>query len=256
MKTKIFDCDVLALNRVETLNYIDSLLKSNQTQIQHVVLNASKTVLINNDHHLKKIVQSCDVINADGQSIVWASKLFGKKLPERVTGIDLMNDLIELSSKEGYSVYFLGATQDVVDYVTIYFSDKYPNLKIVGSHHGYFLTNKTLEQEVINDIRNKKPDLLFVAFSSPQKEIWLNRWKEHIGYKFAMGVGGSFDIIAGKYRRAPKWMQSWGLEWFYRFLQEPNRMFKRYFFGNLAFLRIMILDYLKIRFSKRENGKV
>lgn len=212
---------------------------------QHVVLNASKINLLNHSRELREIINDCDLINADGQSIVWAGRYLGIDIPERVTGIDLFERLVALAEERGYSVYYLGATEEVVGQVVKKHQAAYPNLCIAGYHHGYFT-----EEEIpliIQNIRSIKPTLLFVAFSSPQKEYFVKRYKDRLQVPFTMGVGGSFDVIAGKTKRAPILFQKAGMEWFYRFIQEPRRMFRRYIIGNIHFLRIVRKEKQKMK---------
>jgi N-acetylglucosaminyldiphosphoundecaprenol N-acetyl-beta-D-mannosaminyltransferase len=248
MKTiSIFDCNIANLTIDETLTEIENIIIKRK-YTQHVVLNAGKTVLMQENRKLKEIIQNCDLINADGQAVVWASKLLGKPLPERVTGIDLMERLIEISSIKGYSIYFFGAKENVVINVLEYYKTKYPALKIAGYRNGYF--NKEDEKDIINDIKQSKADILLVAFSSPKKEIWLSEHGIKLKVPFMMGVGGSFDVIAGITKRAPNWMQKSGLEWFYRFIQEPKRMWKRYLVGNFKFI------YYTFAEMKKQNRKV
>ena len=140
-----------------------------------------------------------------------------------------------MAAEKGWRPYYLGATAEVVEAVVKHDQQLYPDLNVAGFHHGYFSEDESLD--VAKEIARTQPDLLFVAFSSPQKEIWLDTFSEVLQVPFAMGVGGSFDIVAGKTKRAPLWMQRSGLEWFYRFAQEPVRMFDRYIIGNLRFLQ-------------------
>lgn len=223
----------------ETLDEIEKII-DNRILTQHVVINAGKVVLMENDENLKKIVANCPIINADGQSIVWASKLLGKTLPERVAGIDLMEELIKLSSQKGYGIYFFGAKEEVVTSVITHYKEKYPTLKICGYRNGYFSDDDI--PDITREMRESKADILFVAFSSPKKEYWLAENIKDIEIPFCMGVGGSFDIVAGVTKRAPHWMQRIGLEWFYRFLQEPKRMWKRYLVGNSKFILITLRE--------------
>lgn len=223
----------------ETIEKVEEIIKSRKPT-QHVVVNASKINLMQEDEKLKEIVNSCPLINADGQSIVWASRVLKKPLPERVTGIDLFEKLIEISNEKGYGVYFFGAKEEVVKNVVEIFKEKYLKLKICGYRNGYF--TEANEKEIVEDIRNSGADMVFVAFSSPKKEYWINKYLDEMNVPFVMGVGGSFDVISGLTKRAPIWMQKTGLEWFYRFAQEPVRLFKRYFLGNLRFVSLVYKD--------------
>jgi N-acetylglucosaminyldiphosphoundecaprenol N-acetyl-beta-D-mannosaminyltransferase len=223
--------DVLTMN--ETVEIINQSIK-NKLTIHHVVINAAKIVQMKKDRNLYESVVNCNIINADGQAVVWAAKFLGKPLPERVAGIDLMTNLVELASKENYKVFFFGATEEVVSTVVEKYTQKYSKDIIAGYRNGYY--NVAQEEEIAKQIGDSKADILFVAISSPKKEIFLNKYKTIINTPFIMGVGGSFDVVSGKVTRAPLFMQKMGMEWFYRFMQEPRRMWKRYLVTNSIFI--------------------
>lgn len=238
----MFGCDVANLTMEETLKEIEKII-DNKIVTQHVVINAGKVVLMDKDKKLKRIIVDCPIINADGQSIVWASKFLRRPLQERVAGIDLMEELIKTSSEKGYRIYFFGAKEEVVENVVKHYEEKYPTLKIAGYRSGYFSEDDI--PEITEEMRKSNADILFVAFSSPKKEYWLAENMKNINIPFCMGVGGSFDVVAGITKRAPIWMQKVGLEWFYRFLQEPGRMWKRYLVGNTKFILITLREKFK-----------
>ncbi|RUR35224.1 glycosyltransferase [Clostridium perfringens] len=236
-RVKFLNTYVDALNMQETLEKIEEYIK-NKECVQHVVINASKINLMQTDNDLTKIINSCPLINADGQSIVWGSKILGNQLPERVAGIDIFTNLVKISAEKGYRPYFFGAKEEVVLEVIKRFKEQYPTLDVAGYRNGYFNDNES--EKIAEDIRDSGADILFVAFSSPKKEYWIKEHMDIMQVPFAMGVGGSFDVIAGKTTRAPKWMQNLGLEWFYRFIQEPKRMWKRYMLGNYKFIKLIL----------------
>ncbi|MCD2502305.1 WecB/TagA/CpsF family glycosyltransferase [Clostridium sp. NSJ-145] len=236
-RVKFLNTFVDALTMDETLDQIQKYIESKEC-VQHVVINASKVNLMQENEELTKIINECPLINADGQSIVWGSKFLGNPLPERVAGIDIFTELVKVSAEKGYRPYFFGAKQEVVEEVVKIFKEKYPTLNVAGYRNGYFKEEES--KNIAEEIRNSDADILFVAFSSPMKEFWIREHMDIMRVPFAMGVGGSFDVIAGKTTRAPKWMQRCGLEWFHRFIQEPKRMFKRYIIGNLKFLKLVL----------------
>ncbi len=211
--------------------------------VQHVVLNAGKCVLMQDEPDVRDIVARCEVVNADGQSVVWAARFLGLGVPERVAGIDLMGRLIALCESEGWPVYFLGAKDEVLAGFEAEALRRHPRLRVAGRRNGYFRADQ--EAGIAETIRASGARLLLVGISSPMKERFLARNIERIGPLLAMGVGGSFDVWAGKATRAPIWMQRAGLEWFHRFAQEPRRMWRRYLVGNLRFAWIV----LRARFS-------
>ena len=242
MRYPIFITYVDALSMTETIEKVEAIIQA-QRPVQHVVINASKINLMQKDRRLTEIVNSCPIINADGASILWAAKILKIPVRERVTGIDLFLNLVSKADEKGYKIFLFGAKEEVVQKVKDIFEKKYKNLQIVGIRNGYFSSGQ--EMEIAEQIRRAKPDMLFVAFSSPKKEYWINKYLEKMEVPFVMGVGGSFDVVAGITDRAPGWMQRHGLEWFYRFIQEPKRMWKRYIVGNFKFVILTIKARLK-----------
>lgn len=231
---------------VETLATIVDCINKN-TQIHHVVVNAGKIVAMQKDLQLRQSVNESDLINADGQAVVWASKILGKPLKERVAGIDLMVELVKLASQNQYKIFFFGAKEEIVKTVVDRYSSEYTPSIVAGYRNGYF--KKEQEQEIAKQISESGANILFVAISSPTKENFLYENKELLkNVNFIMGVGGSFDVVSGKVKRAPIWMQNSGLEWFYRFAQEPKRMWKRYLIGNSKFMWLVF----KERFKKND----
>jgi N-acetylglucosaminyldiphosphoundecaprenol N-acetyl-beta-D-mannosaminyltransferase len=235
------------LNETETLEAIRTII-ANRLPTQHCVLNSFKLFLIHHDTRLQKIVNECGLVQADGVSIVWAGRILRFPFFPRITGIDLMSRLLSESNEKQYRVFFLGASENVLKQTLTHVSSHYPKLMIAGHHHGYF--DQAHEKEVIRRISDSKADILFVAFGSPKKEYWLSENLNNLNVPFCMGVGGSFDVLAGLTKRAPQWMQKFGLEWFYRFIQEPGRMWKRYLISNSYFLWLIIKEWMK-----RENHR-
>ncbi len=237
----LLGCPVDCLNFEDTVAYIERCIRERKP-CQHVVLNVAKLVEARRNPDLYRIISNCDIINADGMPLVWASRLLKKPLKHRVTGIDLFYKLVKISAARGYRPFFFGAREKVVAKTVSVFKEMYPNLEIAGFRNGYF--NENEESEIANMIRKSRADILFVGFSSPMKERFLNRWMPVMQVPFCMGVGGSFDIVAGVTRRAPQWMQKSGMEWLYRFLQEPRRMWKRYCITNSTFIWLVIKELI------------
>lgn len=247
---QILNTYVNALSLDETIAEVEGIIQRG-VPTQHVVVNASKVNLMEADKELASIVNDCPLINADGASIVWAAKRLGVPLSERVTGIDLFLELVKLSADRGYKIYLFGAKEEVVTKVKRIFEEKYPDLQIVGYRNGYF--SEADEPQIVADMAASGADMMFVAFSSPKKEYWVHKYLNQIGIPFVMGVGGSFDVVAGVTDRAPEWMQNHGLEWFYRFVQEPKRLWKRYIVGNTKFVALTY-KYKLAKKGKMQNG--
>jgi len=235
----IFNTPIDAITMQETLSLIDKAI-TERKPIHHVVVNVAKLVNMQKDQALFDSVVNCDIINADGQPVVWAAKILGKKLPERVAGVDLMQNLVKLAAEKKYRVFFFGAKEEVVKKVADKYSAQYSSEIIAGYRNGYFKAED--EPLIAKQIADSRADILFVAISSPKKEIFLNRYKDLIDMPFIMGVGGSFDVVSGLVKRAPVWMQNCGLEWLYRLCQEPRRMWKRYLVTNTIFIWMLLKE--------------
>jgi N-acetylglucosaminyldiphosphoundecaprenol N-acetyl-beta-D-mannosaminyltransferase len=213
------------------------------TPHQHVVLNAAKVVAMEDDPELLEVIRSCSMINADGISIVLASRVLGRPLPERVAGIDLFQALLAAAEADDKRVYLLGARQEVLDDLVVVLGQRFPRLRISGIHDGYWDD----DAEVVSAVRAAEPDYLFLAIPSPRKEFWLNEHLDELGVPFVMGVGGSFDVMAGLVSRAPAFAQKLGMEWAWRLGQEPRRMWKRYLVGNSRFIALVARTWWRQR---------
>jgi N-acetylglucosaminyldiphosphoundecaprenol N-acetyl-beta-D-mannosaminyltransferase len=233
----LFGIPVEALTMSETLDLVDAAIQNRQP-LQIGVINAAKVVNMDKDPSLREAVLSSDIILADGAAVVWASRLLGTPLPERVAGIDIMFGMFERGNERGYRVYCLGATEEVSQIIERNLARDYPGLTLAGRHHGYY--SEAEAQSIADDVRDSKADILLVAMTSPKKERFLAKWMAHMDVPVCHGVGGSFDVYAGLVERAPESWQKLGLEWLYRVKQEPGRLWKRYFFTNISFIWMMI----------------
>jgi len=245
----LLGCPVDALSMEETVARIVALIEAG-TPHRHATINAAKFAKMWKDKELFSIVTTSDLVSADGQAIVWAARFFGLPLRERVSGIDLMEALVALSSKSGYRLYFLGAREGVAKSMVESYKKRFPTLRVIGCRNGYFSEEE--ENLVVNDIRQSAPDILFVAMGTPKQEKWIFKHMRALRVPFVMGVGGSFDVAVGSVMRAPLWIQRAGLEWFFRFMQEPRRLWKRYLFGNISFCFIIIKEILRCSSKKRK----
>ena len=239
-RPRLFGLPVDPLTLDQTVERCRRLIESGMPA-QHAALNAGKVILTQDDARLARIVRRCALVSADGMSIVWAGRLLGIPVPQRVPGIDLMGRLLALAEERGWPVYFLGARPEALEGFVAEVRRRHPRLVIAGRRHGYFDDDRAVARE----IAASGARLLFVGVSSPRKERFLAEQLERMGPVFAMGVGGSFDVWAGRTRRAPAWMQRSGLEWLCRLIQEPRRMWRRYIVGNLRFAWLLIRSRLR-----------
>jgi N-acetylglucosaminyldiphosphoundecaprenol N-acetyl-beta-D-mannosaminyltransferase len=230
----------LKIHRVrlsEALAVIDDTIRS-KGQMHVVTADASMVVIAKEDPELLGIVQSAELVTPDGAGIVWASKLLGKPISERVSGVELVRQLCRRSSDptKGYRIFFLGAAPGVAELAAKNLTDMYPGCNIVGTRDGYFKPDQ--EDAIVNEIAALKPDIVFVGFGIPKQEKFIKSHKDAIGASVYIGIGGSFDVYSGLVKRAPVWMQNAGIEWMYRLAQNPKKISKVMTLPRFALLAI------------------
>jgi N-acetylglucosaminyldiphosphoundecaprenol N-acetyl-beta-D-mannosaminyltransferase len=203
-----------------------------------VPVNAAVVVATRSDKALHEACRNADLSLADGAAVVWAARLAGGKIPERVTGIDLMERLLERAEREGLGVFFLGATPAVLERLIEVCQDRHPRLQIAGYQHGFF--PRAEEDRIAVQIRASGARIVFVGMPSPYKEVWAERFRNAVGVPTLLSVGGSFDVVAGIIPRSPRWLQMIGMEWFWRVLCEPKRLWKRYLLANSYFVALTL----------------
>ena len=223
MKINILGVPFDELNMAEAVDKVMGFMAEDKfrmicTPNPEIVMNARK------DSSFMELLNSADMVTADGVGVVWASKYFGAQLEERVSGYDLAQGVFEKMKDTEYTAYFFGGAEGVAEKAKEEMEKKYPGLKIVGTNNGYFDEEK--ERLIIEDIRDKKPNFLLLGLGSPKQEKWMNSNRYLLKGTVCIGVGGSFDVMAGNIKRAPEAFQKMGLEWFYRLITQPTR-FKR-----------------------------
>ncbi|MEM7726710.1 MAG: WecB/TagA/CpsF family glycosyltransferase [Cyanobacteria bacterium P01_A01_bin.45] len=232
-KIEILNCRYDTLNFQETLNWAKKWIRSGRRGYIATV-NVAISMMMYSDPKLQEYVDNASLVVADGQPIIWSSKLFHPCLPERVTGVDLVDGLCAIANQENFRVFLLGAQTDVIKIVVNKFQKKYPQLKICGSHDGYFHPDEV--HQIVETIKEKNTQILIIGMGVPRQENFIKNNLKESGINLAIGVGGSFQVIAGRKKRAPFWMQEAGLEWLYRLIQEPRRLWKRYLVTNSQFI--------------------
>jgi N-acetylglucosaminyldiphosphoundecaprenol N-acetyl-beta-D-mannosaminyltransferase len=232
-RASVLGCAIDRENMAEMVARIDIVI-AHGGFAQHAAINAAKIVAMREDPELERIIGRCELVSADGQSVVWASRILRDPLPARVAGIDLMQELLALAERRGYRVFILGAKRDVLATALRHIKQRHPELSVAGIRDGYFSDEDAAA--VAAEVAAHRPDVVFVAMSSPRKEYWLGQYGHRLGAPFVMGVGGSVDVLAGHVRRAPVVLQRLGLEWIFRLAQEPRRLFGRYLSTNTRFV--------------------
>ena len=241
----VLGCAIDAVDLAGAVDAIDARIVRREA-CQHVAINAAKLVRLQRDPQLREVVGGCELVTADGQAVVWAARLLGRRLPERVAGIDLMDALLRRANEQGYRVFVLGARAEVLERAVIALRGRYPRLELSG-RHGYFSSAE--EPAVVDTIGAAAPDMLFVALETPAKELFLARHRERLRIPFVMGVGGAIDVLGGTRKRAPRWLQRLGLEWAFRLAQEPRRLAGRYFVGNTRFTWLVARELVRQRLA-------
>ncbi|NLM97689.1 MAG: WecB/TagA/CpsF family glycosyltransferase [Halanaerobiaceae bacterium] len=218
---KILGIRINNITMKEAVEIIDNYVKDRANSMI-VTPNAEMIVRAQKDRELAEIINNSALSVPDGAGVLLASKLLRNPVAERVAGIDLMKESLKLAAERAYSVYLLGSKPGVVDTACRKIREQFPAIKITGSHHGYL--DKDLKKQLVEELKSKKPDILYVGMGSPLQEKFLNEVLPLVDIGAALAVGGSFDVLAGKVRRAPVWMQKAGLEWLFRLIQEPERV--------------------------------
>ena len=233
-RVQFLGCPVDCLTSAELLEELKHDVHSKAAPRVIQFMNANKVAMVRKDPAMGELLNRADYVLADGQPMLPLARLLGLHIPERIDGIGLMGKLLGLADREGFSVYFLGAKQEIVETCVRHVARDFPGAKMAGFRNGYFSTEEI--PEIVSAIRAVAPDFLFLGMGSPLKERLADEWKEQFGTRVIQGVGGSFDVMAGLVKRAPRWMQRIGIEWLYRVIQEPRRMFWRYAATNASCL--------------------
>lgn len=246
MRVQLFDTPVDILTMDETL---DAAIRSMQTRTrcQHVAMNVAKLVNAKSDAELDRDVRESDVIGIDGRGILLALRLMGHAVPDTVSGVDLFQELMRVCAEHGFRPYLLGAKQDILEKTMAELKRRHPSLQFAGARNGYFKPEE--DAAVAAEIAASGADCLFIAMPTPRKERFMHAHRDTMGVPFLMGVGGTFDVVAGYVKRAPLVWQKLGLEWFFRMAQEPRRMFWRYARTNTLFARMLAGAMLRRLFS-------
>lgn len=211
-------------------------------RLQHNDVNIAKVIQMKDDPKLRRYVDESDMICVDGMGVLWGAKLLGIPVAGRVTGVDYMMRVLDLCEREGFRPFFFGAKQKVLEDLLERLSESHPKLEVAGIRNGYFAPEE--EAGIVAQIRESGADCLFVGITSPIKERFLHDHRDALGVPVQVGVGGAFDVVSGNVPRAPAWVQKIGMEWLFRVLQEPRRLFMRYLTTNSRFAAMLFGEFL------------
>lgn len=232
------------------ISQVEAAIADRATLTQSVGVNLDQLLKMQEEPEFAKIILQCDQITADGMPVVWLSRLFRDPLPERVPSVDIMEALLPVAEQKGYRIFMLGTKEELLQRAADSFRTRFPKLQIAGTRNGYFKTED--EPEIVEQINAAKTDVLLIAISSPKKEEFVERNRSALDVPFVMGVGGAFDIAAGEYTRAPRFVQRTGLEWAWRVAQEPRRMGPRVL-HDLKFSKYLVKEAAR-RVKRRVGG--
>ncbi|MFT7224233.1 MAG: N-acetylglucosaminyldiphosphoundecaprenol N-acetyl-beta-D-mannosaminyltransferase [Cellvibrionaceae bacterium] len=238
---RILGCDMQSLTMTEAINDLNNVVQNKQ-KCQVTYLNADCLNKALSDIDYRNVIAQSERVFPDGIGVKIACKITGQKMRENINGTDMFPELCELSVKQGYRLFFLGAKPGVVDAMKENVEKRFPGIQVVGIQHGFFSEDKI--DLIIDHINISNADLLFIAMGAPTQEKWIRQHIEKIDCSIILGVGGLFDFNAGRISRAPLWVRRFGFEWIWRLLQEPKRMWKRYLLGNGLFV------YRVLRYGK------
>ncbi|NLM94161.1 MAG: WecB/TagA/CpsF family glycosyltransferase [Firmicutes bacterium] len=230
-RIRILGVGIDPVTMADALTRIEGLLEGGPPG-QVITANPEMVMLAGQNESFAQVFREAALVVPDGYGLIWASRVLGCPLPERVAGIDLLENLAALAASRGYRLFLLGAREGVAAGAAANLQARHPGLIICGAHHGYFSPDE--ERQVLDRIREARPHILAVALGAPRQELWLAGHQAELGVPVGIGVGGSFDVLAGKVQRAPRWMQARGLEWLYRLLREPWRYRRMLFIPRFA----------------------
>ena len=246
-RIKILNIEVDNVNMKETLQSIDRMIRKGKPSYV-VTPNINHVVALESDSLFREIYDKADLILTDGKPLIWYSRLVKRPIKAKISGSDLFPLLCKMAAKRGYKMYFLGAAEGVAAKAAENLEKKYPGLNVCGTYSPKFGFENDLEesQKINGQIKEAAPDILIVGLGAPKQEKFIYRNLEELNVPVSLGLGASLDFEAGNISRAPRWMANAGLEWLYRIIQDPKRLFKRYFFDGLKFIPIMI-KYRKVK---------
>ena len=239
-KQPLLNTSINNLTISEAIDAIEKMITS-KDKSYIVAVNIDVIIKIENDPYLKKIVDEANLVLVDGQPLVWISKYNGYTIKDKVSGSDLVPLLCKVAAKKGYKIFILGGKEGVAKKAQKQLEEKFPNINIVGTYAPPFGFEKNSNEltYINNMISRAHPDLLITCFGCPKQEKWIYENISKYDAKVSICAGATVDFLAGNVKRAPHWMSTHGLEWFYRFLMEPKRMFKRYFIDDIKILRLI-----------------
>jgi N-acetylglucosaminyldiphosphoundecaprenol N-acetyl-beta-D-mannosaminyltransferase len=240
------------ISEIRTL-FIDIITTKNKLRVCVTPVNCILWARKNKE--LKELYNSADMCTADGVPLIWVSKLLGNPIRGRVTGLDLLPEFSKVAAKEDFTFFFLGAGDGVAERLKQKLESENPGLNVVGTYSPPYAETFSDEenQKMIDIINEAKPNVLWVSLTAPKQDYWIYEHFDKLDVNIAIGVGAAFDVVVGDIKRSPEWMQKYGLEWFYRLIKEPKRLYRRYLIEAPRFLPLVMLQAIKERVLRNKN---
>lgn len=239
-KMKFMNTEIDNFTMEETLDAVDNIIKQNKCAYV-VTPNVDHIVQLEKDKELQAVYKNASLVLTDGKPLIWISKLYRTPIKEKISGSDLFPLVCKMARDKKYKMFFLGAAEGVADKAAENLKKRFPGLKVVGTYSPQygFEKDKKMMQEIIEMIKEKKPDILIVGLGCPKQEKFMYNYCKELQVPISFGLGASFDFEAGNIKRAPKWMSNHGLEWLYRIFQDPKRLAKRYLVDDIAIVKLI-----------------
>lgn len=245
-RVELFGINVDNVSNEEAIRKIELLIKKNNPSLV-VTPNVHHINILQKDNEFREIYSQASMVLPDSKPLFWTSKILKMPLKERVAGSDLLPSFCKLAAKKRYRLFFLGSGPGIARKAADILTEINPGLIIAGTYSPPFgfEDDEGENRKIVEMINKSNPDVLFVGLGAPKQEKWIWRYKDEINVPISIAVGAAFDFIAGNVKRAPRWMQKFGFEWFFRLYQEPRRLWKRYLIGNFIFLWLFLKESIK-----------
>jgi N-acetylglucosaminyldiphosphoundecaprenol N-acetyl-beta-D-mannosaminyltransferase len=247
-KVTILNTDISTVNLPETMGQMSAIIRSDK-KLRICVTPVNCLIWAFKNYNLRILYNSADICTADGVPLIWASKLLGDPIRGRVTGLDLLPEFSKVAAENGYTFFFLGAAEGVAERLKDKLEAENPGLRVVGTYSPPYAETFTDKEnkKMIKMINEVKPDVLWVSLTAPKQDYWIHEHFDKLEVNIAIGVGAAFDVVVGDINRSPEWMQKYGLEWFYRLIKEPKRLYRRYLIEAPKFIPLVLIQAFKER---------
>jgi N-acetylglucosaminyldiphosphoundecaprenol N-acetyl-beta-D-mannosaminyltransferase len=254
-KSNILKLRITKLDLSETLKFMADAIHKDQ-QLRICVTPVNCLLWAQHDSALRNLYNTADICTADGVPLIWASKILGNPISGRVTGLDLLPEFAKVAAEKGFTFFFLGAGDGVAERLKQKLEKQNPDLNVVGTYSPPYAKKFSDEenQKMVDMINEVKPNVLWVSLTAPKQDYWIYEHFDKLDVNIAIGVGAAFDVVVGDIQRSPEWMQNYGLEWFYRLMKEPKRLYRRYLIEAPQFIPLVFAQAFRERILGKKTN--